>query len=66
MSTDADFVRTTISVRADLFQRARREGKSLSEVVNDALEARFGKPRDLFGRFPQVSVDDLRDHEDRD
>lgn len=65
MGTDADFVRTTVSLRTDLYQRARREGRTLSEILNEALASRYERTPDLFGRFPQVDTKDVRDHEDR-
>lgn len=68
MSTDADaphFVRTTISLREDIYHRLKRSGRSLSDEVNDILARELKKDHSMFGSTKRLSRDDVRDHRDR-
>ena len=68
MSTDAKpatFVRTTISLREDLYQRLKRGGRSLSDEVNDILAREFARDHSLFGTAKRVARTDIRDRNDR-
>lgn len=61
------FVRTTVSLREDLYQQLRRSPKGISETLNEILARAFERDHSLFGTAPRgLSTDDLRDHEDRD
>lgn len=62
------YVRTTIKIREDLYQRLKKESgaRGISEKINKVLEESLLKKRkDLFGTMPKVDTKDLRDHEDR-
>lgn len=65
MGTDAQYVRTTVSIREDIYQRLKRSGVPLSKAINEALAKRFKRNNSLFGKYPGLGTDDLRDHEDR-
>jgi hypothetical protein len=73
MSTDADagggssasFVRTTIALREDIYQKLKRRGGSLSDEVNDILAREFVRDHSLFGSAKRVRRDDVRDRSDR-
>jgi predicted CopG family antitoxin len=65
MSATSHFVRTTVTIREDLYQRLKRSDKGISETLNDILAERFERPRSMFGRFPGLRSDDLREHKDR-
>lgn len=68
MSADADagaFVRTTISLREDIYQRLKRSGRSLSDEVNDRLAEAFQRDHALFGTAKRSRRDDVRDRTDR-
>lgn len=65
MGTDSDaFVRTTVSLREDLYQRLKRRG-SISDALNEILAREFQRDHRLFGSLKGIGTDDLRDHEDR-
>ncbi len=62
------YVRTTIKIREDLFQRLKKEtgARGISEKINQILEEKLlKKKKELFGTMPKVGIEDLRDHEDR-
>ena len=68
MSVDAEprhFVRTTIALREDIYQRLKRKGGSLSEAVNDILSREFARDHSMFGSTKRVQRGDVRDHRDR-
>jgi hypothetical protein len=65
MSTDVGYVRTTVSIREDMYQQLKRSGRGLSEALNEILVERFHVKETGFGRFPGLDTADLRDHEDR-
>ncbi|WP_456474346.1 hypothetical protein [Candidatus Pyrohabitans sp.] len=62
-----EYVRTTIKIREDLFQRLKREAgkRGISEVINKVLEEKLLKKKSLFGTMSKVDISDIRDHEDR-
>lgn len=65
MGVDA-YVRTTVAIREDLYQRIKRSGKGLSETVNDALARELPRPdARLVGKYKWGSRDDIRDRKDR-
>ena len=59
------FVRTTVTLREDYFQRLKRDPRGLSEALNAILAEKFRSKHDLFGAFPGIGTEDLRDHRDR-
>jgi predicted CopG family antitoxin len=62
------YVRTTIKIREDLYQRLKKEAgvRGISEKINKILEEKLlKKKKDLYGTMPRVDIEDLRDHEDR-
>jgi predicted CopG family antitoxin len=61
------YIRTTIKIREDLFQRLKKEvgNRGLSEAINRVLEEKFLKKKSLFGTMPKAETSDIRDHEDR-
>lgn len=60
------YVRTTVLLREDFYEKLKREGGTLSGQINALLEKRFHrKRRSLFGTTRRTSLDDLRDHHDR-
>ena len=59
------YVRTTIALREDLYQKLKRRGGSLSDEVNDILAREFVKDHALFGSAKRTRRDDIRDHADR-
>ena len=62
------YVRTTIKIREDLYQRLKKETgpRGISEKINKVLEESFtSKKKDFFGTMPKVNIEDLRDHKDR-
>jgi len=67
MSTDAGaYVRTTISLREDVYQKLKRRGGNLSEQVNEILIRELVKrDHSMFGTLPKSRRDDIRDHIDR-
>ena len=66
MSTDAGaYVRTTVSIREDIYQQLKRRGGSLSDQVNDILSREFKKDHSMFGTAKPSRRDDVRDHSDR-
>lgn len=68
MGTDAEashYVRTTISLREDVYQKLKRRGRPLSEEVNAILAREFKKDHSMFGSTKRLSRDDVRDHRDR-
>lgn len=68
MSTDADashYVRTTIALREDIYQKLKRRGRPLSEEVNAILAREFKKDHSMFGTAKRMSRNDVRDHIDR-
>ena len=66
MATDAEhYVRTTISLREDIYQRLKRRGGNLSDQVNEILAREFKKDHSMFGTAKPSRRDDLRDHLDR-
>ncbi len=65
MSADAQYVRTTVSLREDYYQRLKRTGRPLSEVINEILAERYKRDHSLFGTADFGSRDDIRDHKDR-
>jgi len=68
MSTDAHeptFVRTTIALREDIYQRLKRSGRSLSDEVNEILAREFTRDHSLFGTAKRSSRADVRDRSDR-
>jgi predicted CopG family antitoxin len=62
-----EYVRTTIKLREDIFQKLKKEAgkRGISETINKILEERLIKRRSLFGTMPRVDTSDIRDHEDR-
>lgn len=67
MSTDAGapFVRTTVSIREDYYQKLKRRGGNLSDQVNEILAKEFKKDHSMFGSSKPSRRDDVRDHIDR-
>lgn len=66
MSTDAaTYVRTTISLREDIYQKLKRRGGNLSDQVNEILAKEFKKDHSMFGSSKKMRLDDVRDHIDR-
>lgn len=68
MSADAppgSFVRTTVTLREDIYQRLKRSGRSLSDEVNDILAREFARDHSLFGSAKRVHRGDIRDRQDR-
>lgn len=67
MGADAKppFVRTTIALREDIYQRLKRSGRPLSDEVNDILAREFKRDHSLFGTAKRSSRADIRDHIDR-
>lgn len=66
MSTDAKHVvRTTISLREDIYQKLKRRGGNLSDQVNEILSREFKRDHSMFGSLKRVKLDDVRDHRDR-
>ncbi|HLE97582.1 MAG TPA: hypothetical protein VI997_09455 [Candidatus Thermoplasmatota archaeon] len=65
MGADAKppFVRTTVLLREDLYQRLKRQGP-ISDALNKILAREFRRDHRMFGSSPRLSRDDLRDHED--
>ncbi|NOZ76933.1 MAG: hypothetical protein GXO65_04505 [Euryarchaeota archaeon] len=63
----SEYVRTTIKIREDLFQRLKKEAgaRKISEAINRILEERLIKKKSLFGTMPEVDTSDIRDHRDR-
>lgn len=64
-SEDPRYVRTTVSLREDLYQRLKRDDRPLSESINELLARSFERDHSLFGTAPTSPRDDIRDHEDR-
>jgi len=66
------YVRTTITLREDLYQKLRRSPKGISETVNEVLDEKFGRGGKwdaMFGSVPELTRKDIRearDHRDRD
>lgn len=44
-SPEARYIRTTVKVREDLHQKAKRRGVDLSEALNETLSKKFGRPK---------------------
>ena len=67
MSADAHggYVRTTIALREDIYQRLKRTGRSLSDEVNEILAREFTRDHSQFGTAKRVSRQDVRDRNDR-
>lgn len=66
MSADAaPTVRTTVSLREDIYQRLKRSGRPISDVVNEILAKEFRRDHSMFGTMKRVRLDDVRDHKDR-
>ncbi|MBI4392912.1 MAG: hypothetical protein HY556_03810 [Euryarchaeota archaeon] len=65
MSTGDAFVRTTISLREDLYQMLRREEGGISEAINRILAREFKRDHSMFGAIGKMDKKDLRDHRDR-
>ena len=68
MSADArptGYVRTTISLREDIYQKLKRTGRSLSDEVNEILAREFTRDHSLFGTAKRVSRHDVRDRNAR-
>ena len=62
------YVRTTIKLREDIYQRLRKEvgARGMSEKINKVLEENLiKKEKTLYGTMPKVDTGDLRDREDR-
>ena len=65
---DSMYVRTTVKIREDLYQRLKKESgaRGISENINKILEEGLTKKKkDLFGTMPKIDIKDLRDHKDR-
>jgi hypothetical protein len=76
MSADADvdadappssrsYVRTTVTLREDLYQRLKDAPQGLSAALNAILAKEFQRDHALFGTARRMKTDDLRDHRDR-
>lgn len=68
MSTEtapSPYVRTTISLREDIYQKLKRRGGNLSDQVNEILAREFKKDHSLYGTMKKMRLDDVRDHRDR-
>ncbi|MCX9075094.1 MAG: hypothetical protein OIN88_10640 [Candidatus Methanoperedens sp.] len=64
----AEYVRTTIKLREDVYQTLKKEAgaKNISEKINEILiKIIFKEKKSLFGTMPKTDLSDLRDHEDR-
>lgn len=64
----AEYVRTTIKLREDVYQTLKKEAgaKNISEKINEILiKMLFKEKKSLFGTMPKTDLSDLRDHEDR-
>jgi len=64
----AEYVRTTIKLREDVYQTLKKEAgaKNISEKINEILiKMLFKEKKSLFGTMPKTDLTDLRDHEDR-
>ncbi|HLB69652.1 MAG TPA: hypothetical protein VJJ51_01265 [Candidatus Methanoperedens sp.] len=64
----AEYVRTTIKLREDVYQTLKKEAgaKNISEKINEILiKTIFKEKKSLFGTMPKTDLSDLRDHEDR-
>ena len=64
MSTDA-FVRTTVVLREDFYQRLKSDPSGLSRALNDILSKEFRRDHSLFGTSKTRDRGDLRDKKDR-
>lgn len=62
---DPRYVRTTVSLREDLYQRLKRQELSLSDAINDVLARSLERDHRLFDSAPPSSREDIRDHDDR-
>jgi len=61
-------VKTTVTIREDLYQRAKRKAgkRGLSRLINEILAKELAPPKnDLFGSIPNLPLKDIRDHRDR-
>ena len=61
----APAVRTTVAIREDLYQRIKRTGRPISDVVNELLAKEFKRDHSMFGTAKASRRDDVRDHADR-
>jgi len=64
----AEYVRTTIKLREDVYQTLKKEAgvKNISEKINEILiKMLFKEKKSLFGTMQKTDLSDLRDHEDR-
>ncbi len=64
----AEYVRTTIKLREDIYQTLKKEAgiKNISQKINEILiKILFKEKKSLFGTMPKTNLSDLRDHEDR-
>ncbi len=64
----AEYVRTTIKLREDIYQTLKKEAgiKNISQKINEILiKILFKEKKSLFGTMPKTDLSDLRDHEDR-
>ena len=64
----AEYIRTTIKLREDVYQTLKREAgaKNISLKINEILiKMLFKEKKSLFGTMQKTDLSDLRDHEDR-
>jgi len=64
----AEYIRTTIKLREDVYQTLKKEAgaKNISKKINEILiKMLFKEKKSLFGTMQKTDLSDLRDHEDR-
>ncbi len=64
----AEYIRTTIKLREDVYQTLKKEAgaKNISQKINEILiKMLFKEKKSLFGTMQKTDLSDLRDHEDR-
>jgi predicted CopG family antitoxin len=64
----AEYIRTTIKLREDVYQTLKKEAgaKNISQKINEILiKMLFKEKKSLFGTMQKTDLSDLRDNEDR-
>lgn len=64
----AEYIRTTIKLREDVYQTLKKEAgaKNISKKINEILiKMLFKEKKSLFGTMQKTDLSDLRDHKDR-
>ena len=59
--------KTTITLRDDVYQALKEKAgaRNISKQINEILVEHFAKTGSMFGTMKRVSLEDLRDHQDR-